>query len=142
MISNTSYNITLPGAAGGPRFHVQVQKFSHCAAISLSLRITQRHVTILHHTGVLIVPFLAPVSTSTGGLGDSQWKSPCATCICTTSPVSLSNLQVSVGGINDLQSTFQYGYEHFLDQVNLCEQLTFSEIRYFYRFNQSKLLEK
>jgi hypothetical protein len=49
------------------------------------------------------------------------------TCSCTTSPVSLSNLQVSVGGRNNLQSTLQYGYEQFLEQVNLCEQLTSSD---------------
>jgi hypothetical protein len=50
------------------------------------------------------------------------------TCSCTTSPVSLSNLQVSVGGRNNLQSTLQYGYEQFLEQVNLCEQLTSSDL--------------
>jgi hypothetical protein len=78
---------------------------------------------IVHPTGVLIVPFLAPV-TGTSGLGDSQWKSPFDTCPCTSSPVSLTNLQVSVGGQNVLQSTLQCGYEHFLEQVNLAEQLT------------------
>ena len=46
---------------------------------------------------------------------------------CTTFPVSLTNLQVSVGGQNVLQSTIQYGYEHFLEQVNLAEQLTSSD---------------
>jgi hypothetical protein len=49
------------------------------------------------------------------------------TCPCTTSPVSLTNLQVAVGGQNVLQSTLQYGYEHFLEQVNLCGQLTSSD---------------
>jgi hypothetical protein len=73
-----------------------------------------------------MVPFLAPVTLSTGGLGDSQWKSPFDTCPCTTSPVSLTHLQVSVGGQNVLQSTLQYGYEHFLEQVNLCEKLSSS----------------
>jgi len=82
---------------------------------------------IIHPTGVLIVPFLAPVTLSNGGLGDSQWKSPFDTCPCTTSPVSLTNLQVSVGGQNVLQSTLQCGYEHFSEQVNLCEQLTSSD---------------
>jgi len=53
--------------------------------------------------------------------------SPFDTCPFTTSPVSLSNLQVSVGGQNVLQSTLQYGYEHFLEQVNLAEQLTSSD---------------
>ena len=32
-----------------------------------------------------------------------------------------------VGGQNVLQSTLQYGYEHFLEQVNLAEQLTSSD---------------
>ena len=76
---------------------------------------------------MLIVPFLAPVTGTSGGLGDSQWTSPFDTCPCTTSPVSLTNLQVSVGGQNVLQSTLQYGYEHFLEQVNLAEQLTSSD---------------
>ena len=83
---------------------------------------------IVHPTGVLIVPFLAPVTGTSGGLGDSQWKLLFDTCPCTTSPVSLSNLQVSVGDQNVLQSTVQCGYEHFLEQVNLCEQLTSSEV--------------
>jgi len=74
----------------------------------------------------LIVPFLGAVTGTNGGLGDSQWKSPFDTCPCTTSPASLTNLQVSVGGQNVLQSTLQYGYELFLEQVNLAEQLTSS----------------
>ena len=53
--------------------------------------------------------------------------SPFDACPFTTSPVSLSNLQVSVGGQNVLQSTLQYGYEHFLEQVKLAEQLTSSD---------------
>jgi hypothetical protein len=73
----------------------------------------------VHPTGVLIVPFLAAVTGTNSGLGDAQWKSPFDTCPCTTSPVSLTNLQVSVGGQNVLQSTLQYGYEHFLEQVDL-----------------------
>ena len=55
-----------------------------------------------------------PVTTSSGGLGDSQWKSPFDTCPSTTSPVSLSNLQVSVGDQNVLQSTLQNVRNHFL----------------------------
>ena len=82
---------------------------------------------IVHPTGVLIVPFLGAVTGTNGGLGDNQWKSPFDTYPCTTSPVSLTNLQVSVGGQNVLQSTLQYGYEHFLEQVNLAEQLTSSD---------------
>ena len=82
---------------------------------------------IVHPTGVLIVPFLAPITSNTGGLGDTQCKSPFDTCPCTTSPVSLSNLQFSVGGQNVSQSTLQNGYKHFLEQENLCEQLSSSD---------------
>ena len=60
---------------------------------------------IVHPTGVLIVPFLGAVTGTNGGLGDSQWKSPFDTCPCTTSFVSLSSLQVSVGGRTVVQST-------------------------------------
>ncbi len=35
---------------------------------------------IVHPTGVLIVPFLAAVTGTNNGLGDSQWKSPFDTC--------------------------------------------------------------
>jgi hypothetical protein len=51
---------------------------------------------IVHPTGVLIVPFLGAVTGTNGGLGDNQWKSCFDTCPCTTSAVSLTNLQVSV----------------------------------------------
>jgi hypothetical protein len=35
---------------------------------------------IVHPTGVLIVSFLAPVTGTNSGLGDSQFKSPFDTC--------------------------------------------------------------
>ena len=80
----------------------------------------------MHPTGVLIVPF---IGSQTGvGFGDSQWKSPFDTCPSTADGgVSITILQVSVGGSNVLQSTLFYTYEHFLQQVNLAEQLTSSD---------------
>jgi hypothetical protein len=80
---------------------------------------------IVHPTGVLIVPFVGSVPSQ--GFGDSQWKSPFDTCPATTSPCSITNLQVAVGGSNVLQSTLFYTYENFLEQVNLAEQLTSSD---------------
>jgi hypothetical protein len=80
---------------------------------------------IVHPTGVLIVPFIG--SQPNIGFGDSQWKSPFDTCPATTSPCSLTNLSVSVGGSNVLQSTLYYTYENFLEQVNMTEQLTSSD---------------
>ena len=79
---------------------------------------------IVHPTAILIVPFISNAAT---GFGDYQWKSPFDTCPFTSSPCSLINLQVSVGGVNQLQSTLNYNYEHFIEQVSLAEQLTSSD---------------
>ena len=54
---------------------------------------------------------------------DYQWKSPFDSCPVTTSPLSLTNLQVSVGGKNQLQTTLYYNYDNFIQQVNNSEQL-------------------
>ena len=84
---------------------------------------------IVHPTGVLIVPFIG-TNTTAGtdrGFGDSQWKSPFDSAPATTSPCSLTNLQVAIGGQNVLQSNLFYNYENFLEQVNLAEQLTSSD---------------
>ena len=43
------------------------------------------------------------------------------------SPLSLTNLQVSIGGQNVPTSTLNMTYENFLEQVNLAEQLTSSD---------------
>jgi hypothetical protein len=43
------------------------------------------------------------------------------------SPLSLTNLQVAIGGQNVLISTLSMTYENFLQQVNLAEQLTSSD---------------
>ena len=34
---------------------------------------------------------------------------------------------MSVGGVNQLQSTLNYTYENFVEQINLCESLTSSD---------------
>lgn len=77
---------------------------------------------IVHPTGVLVCPFIS--SSISAGFGDYQWKSPFDSCPSTTSPCSLTNFNVQIGGSNVLQSTLSYNYEHFLQQVNLAEQLT------------------
>jgi hypothetical protein len=77
---------------------------------------------IVHPTGVLVCPFIS--SSITAGFGDFQWKSPFDTAPFTTSPLSLTNFNVQIGGSNILQTTLSYTYENFLQQVNLAEQLT------------------
>ena len=80
---------------------------------------------VVHPVGILIVPYIS--STVAAGFGDYQWKSPFDSCPATSSPVSLINLQVSVGGVNQLQSTLGYTYENFIEQINLAESLTSSD---------------
>ena len=79
---------------------------------------------VIHPTGILIVPF---ISSQQAGLGDFAWKSPFDTAPTTGHPISLTNLQVSVGGVNQLQSTLYYSYENFIEQINLAEALTSSD---------------
>lgn len=80
---------------------------------------------VVHPVGILIIPFIS--STTANGFGDFQWKSPFDSCPATSAPISLINLQVSVGGVNQLQSTLNYTYENFVEQINLCESLTSSD---------------
>jgi hypothetical protein len=79
---------------------------------------------VVHPIGILVVPF---ISSATTGFGDFQWKSPFDTCPATSSPISLTNFQVSVGGVNQLQSTLNYTFENFIEQVNSAENLTSSD---------------
>jgi hypothetical protein len=81
---------------------------------------------IVHPTTVLICPFIgavARVHLEIFNGKDFQWKSPFDTCPATSSPLSLTNLQVSIGGPNVLNSTENMTYENFLEQVHLAEQL-------------------
>ena len=81
---------------------------------------------VVHPVGILIVPYIS--SSVAAGFGDYQWKSPFDTCPATSSPISLINLQVSVGGVNQLQSTLGYTYENFVEQITLDERLTSSDL--------------
>jgi len=70
--------------------------------------------------------FSAPTGTNSG-FGYFQWKSPFDTCPATLATLSLTNLQVAVGGQNTLNSTLHKTYENFLQQVNLAELFTSSD---------------
>ena len=61
-------------------------------------------------------------------LGFSQYQSPYDPCPATYSPLSLTNIQVQLGGVNVLSTPLNYTYENFLQQVSLAETLTSSDI--------------
>ncbi len=52
------------------------------------------------------------------------FKSPFDTVPGDGHPLSLTNLQVAIGGQNVLQSVLNYNYETFLEQIMYAEQLT------------------
>jgi hypothetical protein len=43
--------------------------------------------------------------------------------VASSAPISLTNLQVAVGGVNQLQSTLNYTDEKFIEQIDLAEVL-------------------
>jgi hypothetical protein len=80
--------------------------------------------------GMLIIPFISATTNggtiSGGGTGItafSQLLSPFDTAPATNAPISLINLQVSVGGVNQLANTLNFQWENFLEQVALYEKL-------------------
>lgn len=81
--------------------------------------------------GLCIIPLIGSgtvPSTGGGTLGFEQWGSPVDTCPSTYAPISLTNLQVSLGGQNVLASTLYYSFETFLEQVAHAETLTGSDL--------------
>ncbi len=76
---------------------------------------------ITHPCSVLIVPYVA--SNTTSGLMNYAWTSPFDSAPATGHPISITNLQVNVGGKNQLATTLSYGYDTFLSQINNAEQL-------------------
>jgi hypothetical protein len=86
--------------------------------------------------GIAIIPLLSPSfvvnttgSVSLGSLtGGEQYQSPYDMCPGTYAPISLTNLQVALGGVNMLQSTLYYSFENFLEQVALAESLTSTDL--------------
>ena len=79
---------------------------------------------ITHPSGLVILPFVDGSLASTGGFGPGG--SPFDTNIA--HPISLTNLQVQVGGVNVLSNPLFGTFENFLEQVNLVESLTSSDL--------------
>lgn len=73
--------------------------------------------------GICIIPLIAQATQSL-----AQYGSCTDPCPASYSPVSLSNLQVTLGGQNVLNSTLFYTFENFLEQVLLADTLTSSDL--------------
>lgn len=79
---------------------------------------------VTNPSSVIIMPFVDTSVPSSGQFGPGG--SPFDTNLA--HPLSLTNLQVSVGGVNQLNNSMFFTYEEFLTQVNLFEQLTSSDL--------------
>ena len=81
---------------------------------------------------IIIIPLISSTQPITVGgsnaLGFSQYGSCLDTCPTTFAPLSLTNLQVTLGGQNILNSTLFYTFENFLEQVALADTLTSSDM--------------
>ena len=80
--------------------------------------------------GILIIPFISSstygtvnTGVATGTTTFSQIQSPFDQAPNTNGPISLTNLQVAIGGTNQLYQVLNYSYENFLEQVALYEKL-------------------
>jgi hypothetical protein len=81
---------------------------------------------IVNPVAVIIMPFLSNANINTVVLTGSppQWANPYDTCGATGFCGSLTNLQVSIGGRNMLDTTLSYTYDNFVNQVSVLEQIT------------------
>jgi hypothetical protein len=81
---------------------------------------------IVNPVAVIIMPFLSNTNTATFIPPGSppQWANPYDTCGATGFCGSLTNLQVSIGGRNMLDTTLSYTYDNFVNQVSVLEQIT------------------
>lgn len=89
---------------------------------------------IKNPTSVLIIPFISTTCSDRNGgagaseLGFSQYGNCFDTSPSTYAPISLNNLQVTLGGVNILNTNLNYTFENFLSQVVNAESLTSSDI--------------
>ena len=102
----------------------------HLTTFLLELQAVYWYKVYSNIRGLLILPF---ISSTTNGLVSgtyassvtpfSQVLSPFDTAPMTTSNISLINLQVAIGGVNQISNVISYGFEEFMTQVTLYEKL-------------------
>jgi len=83
---------------------------------------------------VIIIPFVSGAthgltgSTGTGVSAYSPLLSPFSIAPNETGPISLINLQVSIGGVNVLQNVLSYSFENFLQQTLLFNNINGAQV--------------
>jgi hypothetical protein len=87
--------------------------------------------------GILIIPFISQSThgvLNTGGnafttpiIPFAPYASPFDSAPNTT-PMSLTQLNVSIGGVNELMNFYNYTYENFVQQVNLYDKINLTDM--------------
>ena len=84
--------------------------------------------------GLLILPFISSsvynsVATSiTGTTTLAQWQSPTDSCPNSNGPLSLTNIQVTVAGVNILATPLTSTYDNFLQQVSIYDKVAGTDL--------------
>jgi len=86
--------------------------------------------------GIWVIPFVSSsingsvvaVNVASGITSFSQLQSPFDSCPATNGPLSITNLQVTIGGQNILMNTLNFTFENFLQQVGLYEKLAAGDL--------------
>lgn len=79
---------------------------------------------------IAIIPFISGTNLNPASVayGFNQYGSCLDTCPVTFAPLSLTNLQITLGGTNILNSTLFYTYNNYLEQIGLADNLTSSDL--------------
>ena len=81
--------------------------------------------------GIVIIPLISTIASpilGNAGFGFSQYGSPYDTCPASYAPLSLTNLAVTLGGVNVMNTNIFYTFENFMEQVSMAESLTSADI--------------
>lgn len=110
--------------------------FSNISAAATYSQLVQSGVRNIK--GILILPFISQATHGALNAGGNAFANPIipfapyqspfdTTAPCTT-PMSLTQLNVSIGGRNELMNFYSYTYENFVQQINIYEKINSSDM--------------
>ena len=100
--------------------------FKNVGCVTTSSFLFKSEVTNMR--GVLIIPFLSTSINGSVASCNYQWcyysqlQSPFDTTPATSGLFSLTNIQVTIGAVNQLNNVLNYGFENFIQRVSLYKK--------------------
>jgi hypothetical protein len=109
--------------------------FSNISASATYSQLVQSGVRNIK--GIWIIPFISQATHGALNTGTdaftkaiipfSPYQSPFDTAPCTT-PMTLTQLNVSIGGANELMNFYNYIHENFVQQINIYEKINSADL--------------